>query len=113
MASNKAHHATGFAAGVIAAAIVARSGAGGPFHLWVLSSFIAAVAGGTAPDWLLGVLDLSVLAIFFRIGGGAGEKTDARLWIVFSPIGPSMSRIRSKTKHPVCVSPSDFACDVK
>jgi hypothetical protein len=52
MASNKAHHATGFAAGVIAAAIVARSSANGPFHVWVLLSFIAAVAGGTAPDWL-------------------------------------------------------------
>jgi hypothetical protein len=52
MASNKAHHATGFAAGVIAAAIVARSSASGPFHVWVLLSFIAAVAGGTAPDWL-------------------------------------------------------------
>jgi hypothetical protein len=52
MASNKAHHATGFAAGVIAAAIVARSGAGGSYHVWVLLSFIAAVAGGTAPDWM-------------------------------------------------------------
>lgn len=52
MASSKAHHATGWAAGVIAASIVARSGAGGPFHLWVLLSFVAAVAGSTAPDWL-------------------------------------------------------------
>jgi len=51
MASSKAHHATGFAAGIIAAAIVARSG-GGPFHPGVLLSFIAGVAGSTAPDWL-------------------------------------------------------------
>jgi len=51
MASSKAHHATGFAAGVIAAAIVARS-SGGLFHAGVLLSFIAGVAGGTAPDWL-------------------------------------------------------------
>jgi uncharacterized membrane protein YeaQ/YmgE (transglycosylase-associated protein family) len=51
MASSKAHHATGFAAGIIAAAIVARSG-GGPFHPAVLLSFIAGVAGSTAPDWL-------------------------------------------------------------
>ncbi|MFM0340869.1 metal-dependent hydrolase [Paraburkholderia fungorum] len=52
MASNKAHHATGFAAGVIAAAIVARIGSGGSFHLGVLLSFITGVAGSTAPDWL-------------------------------------------------------------
>ncbi|MBN3802032.1 metal-dependent hydrolase [Paraburkholderia sp. Ac-20336] len=51
MASSKAHHATGFAAGVIAAAIVAR-GSGGLLHPGVLLSFIAGVAGGTAPDWL-------------------------------------------------------------
>lgn len=59
MASSKAHHATGFAAGIIAAAIVARGGSG-PFHPAVLLSFIAGVAGSTAPDWLLGVLLLSV-----------------------------------------------------
>jgi hypothetical protein len=52
MASSKAHHATGWAAGVMAASIVARSGAAGPFHVCVLLSFMAAVAGGTAPDWL-------------------------------------------------------------
>src|ERR1700712_4024670 len=52
MASSKAHHATGFAAGVIAASIVAHSSTVGPFHVWVLLSFMAAVAGGTAPDWL-------------------------------------------------------------
>jgi hypothetical protein len=52
MASNKAHHATGWAAGVMAASIVARSGVAGPFHVCVLLTFMAAVAGGTAPDWL-------------------------------------------------------------
>src|ERR1700689_1702438 len=52
MASNKAHHATGFAAGVIAAAVVARVGGGGSFHIGVVLSFIAGVAGSTAPDWL-------------------------------------------------------------
>ncbi|OLL32164.1 hypothetical protein BTH42_06840 [Burkholderia sp. SRS-W-2-2016] len=51
MASSKAHQATGFAAGVIAAAIVARYG-GGPFQPGVLLSFIAGMAGATAPDWL-------------------------------------------------------------
>ena len=53
MASSKAHHATGFAAGVIAAAVVAHGvGGGGSFHIGVLLSFIAGVAGSTAPDWL-------------------------------------------------------------
>ncbi|MFL9866861.1 metal-dependent hydrolase [Paraburkholderia fungorum] len=52
MASSKAHHATGFAAGVIAAAVVARVGGGGSFHIGVLLSFVAGVAGSTAPDWL-------------------------------------------------------------
>jgi len=54
MASSKAHHATGFAAGVIAAAVVARIGGGhdGAFYIGVLMSFIAGVAGSTAPDWL-------------------------------------------------------------
>src|SRR6266702_4806977 len=52
MASSKAHHATGFAAGVISAAIVARIGGGGSCHLGVLLRFIAGVAGSTAPDWL-------------------------------------------------------------
>jgi membrane-bound metal-dependent hydrolase YbcI (DUF457 family) len=50
MASNKAHHATGFAAGVIAAVVVGRGG--GLFHIGVVLSFIAGVAGSTAPDWL-------------------------------------------------------------
>jgi hypothetical protein len=52
MASNKAHHATGWAAGVIAAALVTQAGAGGAYHLWSLAAFVAGVFGGTAPDWL-------------------------------------------------------------
>ncbi|TKC88036.1 metal-dependent hydrolase [Trinickia terrae] len=52
MASNKAHHATGWAAGVIAAAVVTRAGAGGPAHVWGVLSCLAGIAGGTAPDWL-------------------------------------------------------------
>ncbi|WP_027802092.1 metal-dependent hydrolase [Paraburkholderia dilworthii] len=55
MASSKAHHATGFAAGVIAAAVVARIGGGshgGAFYVGVLMSFVAGVGGSTAPDWL-------------------------------------------------------------
>ena len=52
MASNKAHHATGWAAGVIAAALVAHAGAGGPYHVWTAVTFLTGVLGGTAPDWL-------------------------------------------------------------
>ena len=52
MASNKAHHATGWAAGVIAASLVVQAGAGGPYHVWSFLSFIAGILGGTAPDWL-------------------------------------------------------------
>lgn len=52
MASNKAHHATGWAAGIIAAALVAQAGAGGPYHLWSLLTLVAGTLGGTAPDWL-------------------------------------------------------------
>ncbi|MGN6086151.1 metal-dependent hydrolase [Trinickia sp.] len=52
MASNSAHHATGWAAGLIAAALVAQAGAGGPWHLGSLTAFVAGVAGGTAPDWM-------------------------------------------------------------
>ncbi|WP_420994826.1 metal-dependent hydrolase [Cupriavidus sp. 30B13] len=52
MASSKAHHATGWAAGLIAAAIVARAGAGGPCQLGAALAFAAGVAGGGAPDWL-------------------------------------------------------------
>lgn len=52
MASNKAHHATGWAAGVIAATLVAHAGAAGPYHAWSVVALIAGIAGGTAPDWL-------------------------------------------------------------
>ncbi|WP_374482413.1 metal-dependent hydrolase [Zoogloea sp.] len=52
MASNKAHHATGWAAAVIAAAVVAHSGAGGPYQMWSALSFVMGLAGSTAPDWL-------------------------------------------------------------
>jgi membrane-bound metal-dependent hydrolase YbcI (DUF457 family) len=52
MASNKAHHVTGWAAGVIAAALVAKADAGGTYHMWSILALVAGIAGGTAPDWL-------------------------------------------------------------
>jgi len=52
MASNKAHHATGWAAGVIAAALVAHADAGGPYHLLTIAAFAMGALGGTAPDWM-------------------------------------------------------------
>ncbi|KDP84542.1 metal-dependent hydrolase [Cupriavidus basilensis] len=52
MASSKAHHATGWAAGLIAAAVVTKTGAGGTFHFAAALAFLAGVAGGGAPDWL-------------------------------------------------------------
>lgn len=52
MASKKAHHATGWAAGVAAAALVIQAGAGGPGHLQAGLALCAGLAGGTAPDWL-------------------------------------------------------------
>jgi len=52
MASNKAHHATGWAAGVMAATLVAHAGAGGQWHLWSVLTLLAGGLGGTAPDWL-------------------------------------------------------------
>ncbi|CAN0625930.1 inner membrane protein [Burkholderia multivorans] len=52
MASHHAHHATGFAAGLIAAGIVAQAGAAGPWLVGSFAAFAAGVAGGTAPDWL-------------------------------------------------------------
>jgi membrane-bound metal-dependent hydrolase YbcI (DUF457 family) len=52
MASHAAHHATGWAAGTIAAVLVAQAGAAGPWHLGILAAFVAGIAGGTAPDWL-------------------------------------------------------------
>lgn len=52
MASNKAHHATGWAAGVIAAALVEQANAGGPYHALSMLAFATGALGGTAPDWL-------------------------------------------------------------
>jgi hypothetical protein len=52
MASRAAHHATGWAAGMIAAALVLRTGAAGPWHAGSLAALIAGIAGATAPDWL-------------------------------------------------------------
>ncbi|OMT58695.1 hypothetical protein AQ860_29915 [Burkholderia pseudomallei] len=52
MASHAAHHASGWAAGLVAAALVAQAGAAGPWHVYSLAAFAAGVAGGTAPDWL-------------------------------------------------------------
>ena len=52
MASNKAHHATGWAAGVIAAALVEHAGAGGPYQVMSMLAFAMGALGGTAPDWL-------------------------------------------------------------
>jgi hypothetical protein len=49
MASSKAHHATGFAAAIIAAALVGASG--GDLLARGLAC-VAAIAGATAPDWL-------------------------------------------------------------
>ncbi|MDR5828372.1 metal-dependent hydrolase [Caballeronia sp. LP006] len=63
MASSKAHHATGWAAGIIAAAIVGHMGnigsaqgidktSGGMYYLYLALALLAGVAGATAPDWL-------------------------------------------------------------
>lgn len=52
MASNKAHHATGWAAGIIAAALVSKTGGAGPHQLGSVLALAAAVLGSTAPDWL-------------------------------------------------------------
>ena len=52
MASTKAHHASGWAAGVIAAALVVQAGASGPYHVWGWLTLVTGIVGGTAPDWL-------------------------------------------------------------
>lgn len=52
MASQKAHHATGIAAGAMAAAVVAHAGAGGPYYVLAVLALLAGASGGTAPDWL-------------------------------------------------------------
>lgn len=52
MASKAAHKSTGWAAGVIAAALVAHSGVPEPRAFWCALAFLMAFSGGTAPDWL-------------------------------------------------------------
>lgn len=51
MASRKAHHATGWAAAVIAVAVACKHGIGG-WHWMSAAVFVAAVLGSTAPDWM-------------------------------------------------------------
>jgi hypothetical protein len=52
MASHKAHHATGVAAGAMAASVVIHADASGPYHVWAALALLAGISGGTAPDWL-------------------------------------------------------------
>lgn len=52
MASKKAHRASGIAAGLLAAAIVIKAHAGGPYYLLALLTALAGAWGGTAPDWM-------------------------------------------------------------
>jgi membrane-bound metal-dependent hydrolase YbcI (DUF457 family) len=52
MASNKTHHASGIAAGLLAAAIVVKAGAGGAYYVLAMITWLAGSLGGTAPDWL-------------------------------------------------------------
>lgn len=52
MASKKAHRASGVAAGILAAALVTKAGAGGPFNLLSMMALLAGALGGTAPDWM-------------------------------------------------------------
>lgn len=52
MASKKTHHASGIAAGLLAAAIVIKAEAGGPYLVLAMLTLIAGTLGGTAPDWL-------------------------------------------------------------
>jgi membrane-bound metal-dependent hydrolase YbcI (DUF457 family) len=52
MASNKAHHASGWAAGVVAAALVFDAGAAGPYQAATVLALLGGALGGTAPDWL-------------------------------------------------------------
>lgn len=52
MASQKTHHASGIAAGLLAAAIVIKAGAGGPYLVLAMLTLIAGALGGTAPDWM-------------------------------------------------------------
>lgn len=52
MASKSAHESTGWAAGVIAAALVGTSLKGDATPVWCLLAFLMAYSGGTAPDWM-------------------------------------------------------------
>lgn len=53
MASKAAHKSTGWAAGVIAAALVAQSHiAPEARQVWAGLAFLMAFSGGTAPDWM-------------------------------------------------------------
>lgn len=75
MASKKAHRASGVASGILAAALVAKAGAGGPFHLFSMLALLAGAMGGTAPDWL-------------EVAWWRGRKARgaARLWITHRTI---------------------------
>ncbi|SDV49327.1 metal-dependent hydrolase [Chitinasiproducens palmae] len=102
MASNRAHHVTGWAAGVIAAAIVHKAGAAGPWQIWTALSFIAAVAGGTAPDWL-------------EVAWWSRKR---RLWITHRTlthwglgwIGLAVYTYRHLGQHPLAALGLGFAC---
>lgn len=52
MASNAAHKSTGWAAGVVAAAVVEQSVGPDGRHIWATLAFLMAFSGGTAPDWM-------------------------------------------------------------
>ena len=52
MASRMAHVATGWAAGVMAAAVVSHAGFAGPYYVWCIAALVAGIVGGSAPDAL-------------------------------------------------------------
>lgn len=52
MASRRAHVATGWAAGFMAAAVVFHAGLAGPYYVWCLAALVGGISGGGAPDWL-------------------------------------------------------------
>lgn len=51
MASTAAHRSTGWAVGVIAAAVASLRIAD-PYHLWAIATLLCAYVGSTAPDWM-------------------------------------------------------------
>ena len=75
MASKRAHHASGIAAGLLATAIVMKAGAAGPFYSLAILTLIAGTLGGTAPDWM-------------EVAWWRGKKTRGarRLWITHRTI---------------------------